>query len=518
MILEKRKIVFYIGSLLISSLVISIPYFIPDLFILSWIGYIPWLLFLKDRTPRSSFFFSLFVGIIFFTSTMYWITTTIEQYGGLHISIALFLNVLLSFYLALYFGFFGFVFALIRKKYGINTALIVASSLWIITEWLRGHIFTGFPWNLTAYSQYLFLPIVQIGEFFGPYGLSWLIIAFNSALVFLIINGRKIKRIKLCVFPSIVFVLFLISIFYGISTIDNYPKDTKVHVALIQGNAGMENWTYDDCLRNMDKHSKMILGSSAKEQGLAILSETSLRGFGFYPGSSFAAGMKKLSTDSGMDILFGSSTVSISNRNEHKYYNSAVLVRPNDNMHQIYSKVHLVPFGEYIPFKKILFFVDKFSKGIIGDFSAGENYEVLVLSNGNKFGVGVCYELLFPELMRQFTKNGAEFLANITNDTWYGKTVMPRHHFSLSVFRAIENRKYVVRAANSGISGIVAPDGKVITKSELFSESIISSNIHPNNINTLYSMYGDWFIYLNFLIVLIEIIVLESRLRRKDKK
>jgi apolipoprotein N-acyltransferase len=375
-------------------------------------------------------------------------------------------------------------------------ALIFAPSLWIISEWLRGHIFTGFPWNLAAYSQYLFLPIVQIGEFFGPYGLSWLIVAFNSAVVYLIVNRKKDAGLRKFIYPTAILVLFMVSLIYGTLCIDSYSKDSNLKVVLIQGDAGMENWTFDDYNKNLQKHSDMIMQSGREGKGLAILSETSLRGFGFHPGSSFAGWMRRVS----------------------KYYNSAVLLLPNKEIPQIYSKVHLVPFGEYIPFKKILFFVDKFSKGIIGDFSAGEKYEILTLSDGHRFGTGICYELLFPELMRQFTINGAEFLANITNDTWYGKTVMPYHHFSLSVFRAVENRKYVVRAANSGFSGITAPDGRIIEKSGLYTDTIISSYIHPNRVVTIYAKFGDWFIYLNALTLIVCIASINWKKRRQKEK
>ena len=225
----------------------------------------------------------------------------------------------------------------------------------------------------------------------------------------------------------------------------------------------------------------------------------------------FGEMMQRLSTESGLDVLFSSPTSSYGEIEGRRYYNSAVLLRADGSEPQIYSKVHLVPFGEYLPFRKILFFVDKFSKGVIGDFAHGEDYTGLTLTNGHRFGAVICYEILFPELIRQFSEKDAEFLANITNDTWYGDTTMPYHHFALSVFRAVENRKFVVRVANSGFSGIVAPDGRILKRSQLFSKEIIIYSIHPNRIKTIYSRFGDWFVYMNCAIAIFLVFILSRK-------
>ena len=473
---------------------------------------------LRDKKPGSAFLFCFITGILFFSLSMYWITTTVTQYGDLHFTISLFLNLLLGSYLALYFGLFGLLFAYLKRLKGINAALIAAPGLWITVEWLRGFIFTGFPWNLAAYSQYLFLPVIQTGEFFGPYGLSWLIIAVNSSIVYIIFNKEEKSFQKKFAYPAIVMVLFLVNLIYGLLAIDRYPKESETKIALIQGNANMEQWRYNECEENLKKHLQMVIQAGRVGADLSVLSETSLRCFGFYPPSNFCDWMQKLSTESRVDIIFGSSTSDFGPDGKSRYYNSAVLLKPDGSKPQIYSKVHLVPFGEYIPYQKILFFVDKFSKGVIGNFSPGKKFNVLTMTNGHKFGIGICYEILFPELMRKFTANGAEFLVNITNDTWYGDTVMPRHHFSFSVFRAVENRKYIIRSANSGISGIVAPDGRILEKSNLFTETIICRNIHPNQIITFYAKYGDWLVYLNVLILLIYSIgLLKKRLAENSK-
>jgi apolipoprotein N-acyltransferase len=514
-----KKTAGLIGSVVLSAILLSVPFLFPNLFFVSWFCLIFWILSISDKSPGKSFFISFLIGVIFFTITMYWITYTITKYGSLHLLISLSLNILLASYLALFFGLFGLIFSWVRKKIGLNAALILGPSIWVIMEYVRGHFFTGFPWNLIAYSQYMFLPIIQIGELFGPYGLSWLILSVNTAIVFILINKKHSKTNKKLIYPAAIIIVFICCLIFGVLRIDKYPKDKNINIALIQGNTDQgRSWTIDDCNRNLKKHSMMIIEAAAANTDLAILSESALRCFGYSRENMFGDTMQRLSRESGLDLIFGSATSSPDGTEERRYYNSAVLLRADGSQPQIYNKVHLVPFGEYIPFRTILFFVDKFSKGVIGDFAHGDDYTGLTLSNGHRFGVGICYEILFPELMRQFTKNDAEFLANITNDTWYGDTPMPYHHFALSVFRAVENRKYVVRAANSGFSGIVAPDGRIMKRSELFTEAIIVHSIHPNKIKTIYSRFGDWFVYLNFLIVVLVVSLLTIKKRCKQSK
>lgn len=447
---------------------------------------------------------------------MYWVTYTVTKYGYIYFVLSFLINLLLSSYLALYFGLFGLLFSWIRKKIGLDAALMLSSSIWIITEFLRGHLLTGFPWNLMAYSQYLFLPIIQIGEFFGPYGLSWLIVAFNAAVAYLLIYKKNRVSFRKMLYPGAMIIVFICCLIFGMTRLGTYPTDKDIKVALIQGNTDQgTKWTFDDCNRNLAKHEAMITEAAGRKADLAVLSESALRCFGFEKNSLFGRNMQRISSESGMDILFSSPTYTFVKPGQNEFFNSAVLLRKDGSEPYIYSKVHLVPFGEYIPFRKILFFVDKFAKGVIGDYSAGPDYHTLVMSNGYAMGVGVCYEILFPELMRQFLKQDAEFLANITNDTWYGDTPMPYHHFALSAFRAVENRKYVIRAANSGFSGIVAPDGRIIKRSHLYTQEIIIGTIHPNKIKTVYSRFGDWFVYLNCAVAICLIIVLQKRKRNK---
>jgi apolipoprotein N-acyltransferase len=175
-----------------------------------------------------------------------------------------------------------------------------------------------------------------------------------------------------------------------------------------------------------------------------------------------------------------------------KYTVSAFLIAPENGISGKYDKIHLVPFGEYVPFKQILSFVNKLAQGAIGDFTPGGEFTVFSISSG-KFAVSISYEIYFPSEVRRFVQNGAEFLVNITNDAWYGRSAAPYQHVAMMVFRAVENRRYLVRAANTGISAIVAPDGRIVSASGLFERTALRATIAANAALTPYARYGDVF-------------------------
>jgi apolipoprotein N-acyltransferase len=188
-------------------------------------------------------------------------------------------------------------------------------------------------------------------------------------------------------------------------------------------------------------------------------------------------------------------------RQKDKYTNSALLIDSNGFVTYYYDKIHLVPFGEYVPLRKILFFIDKVTVGV-DDYNPGKAYNIAITPFG-KFATLICYEIIFPGLVRKFYQKEGHFIVNITNDGWFGNTSGPYQHFSIAVFRAIENRKPLVRAANSGISGFIDSKGKIINKTKLFERNYLVENIKINNNMSFYTKYGDIFAYICFVISLI---------------
>jgi apolipoprotein N-acyltransferase len=190
-------------------------------------------------------------------------------------------------------------------------------------------------------------------------------------------------------------------------------------------------------------------------------------------------------------LLFGTPFYRIE-RGQVNHYNSAFLVSASGGLVGRYDKVHLVPFGEYVPLQEILFFVGSSLGEGIGNFKSGGKIINFSIPQG-KFGVLICFEIIFPDLCRKFVKNGANFLVTITNDAWFGKTSAPYQHLSIAAFRAVENRVYISRAANTGISGIIDPKGKILKQGDIFTEEAINGVIHMSQTKTFYTLYGDVF-------------------------
>jgi apolipoprotein N-acyltransferase len=192
----------------------------------------------------------------------------------------------------------------------------------------------------------------------------------------------------------------------------------------------------------------------------------------------------------GADFLIGSPAFTLKN-NKIEYYNSAFLVDAAGNVNGRYDKAHLVPFGEYVPMKKWLPFVNKMVEGV-GDFDTGENGRTIKWQKSS-IGILICYEIIFPTLSRAMVQNNASLLVNITNDAWYGRSSAPYQHFSMSVFRAVENRRSIIRAANTGISGFIDPSGSVIETTQIFKDAVITQKVPMLQVETLYSRFGDVF-------------------------
>jgi apolipoprotein N-acyltransferase len=225
--------------------------------------------------------------------------------------------------------------------------------------------------------------------------------------------------------------------------------------------------------------------------------------------------IQDLVSETKTNFLIGSPSF-IRKANKIEYYNSAYLLGPEGTVTGKYDKTHLVPFGEYVPLKKWLPFIGKIVENV-GDFCSGKKGSTVSL-NGNNLGVLICYELIFPYLARAEVKNGAGLLVNITNDAWYGTTSAPYQHFSMAVFRAIENRRTLARAANTGISGFIDPVGRIIDSTNLFKDAAITTKVPILTGKTFYTLYGDLFAFacMAIVILMVMIILLQNKQHRNQ--
>ena len=429
------------------------------------------------------------------------------QYGGMPLWLSFMVLLLLSVYLGLYTGLFGYLCKLISDKTSIPLP-VAAPLLWVSLEFLKAHLISGFPWASLGYSQYKFLHIIQISDITGVYGVSFLIVAVNAALFSLFLLRKESvlrNRTRIISISSVVF-LFALSLCYGYYRLsrDYNSTDRGVKIAVLQGNIPQDlKWDSSFKRRTVDIYKRLTNEAAGHNPDLVIWPETAAPFF-FQEDSRYRDEILDIASAGHTYLLFGNPAYEITDNNVQNMLNSAYLISPDRETLARYDKIHLVPFGEYVPLSKILFFIEKITAGT-GDFTPGRDYVVMELPQG-KFGVVICYEVIFPGLVRKFVRDGAEFMATITNDAWFGKTSAPYQHFTMAVFRSVENRIYFARSANTGISGFISPKGEILQASPIFEESLLIRNIFPSDTKTFYTKHGDMFAYGAILITCIMLI------------
>ena len=464
-------------------LAFSFPGF--NLEFLAWFAFVPLFFAVKGKKAAVAFLLFYLCGIVFWLLIIYWL-----------IHVTFFGLILMVLYLALYFGVFGFLacrFLFLTPTY----YLLTTSAIWVLLEYLRSHLLTGFGWALLGYSQYLTLPAIQIADITGVWGVSFVVMAINIA-IFTIIDKKKSLFTTYYILPAIVLLATLGYGYYQLYHVPRSAHGTPIRISVIQGNIPQElKWQPMSHRFILDSYISLSKEAAKDKPDLIIWPEASSPGFLGQDNWIFENifGAAKY-----LDINLLLGTVTFQDNN---YFNSAILVDNNGKVVERYDKIHLVPFGEYIPLKKMFVFLE--TAVPIGDFVAGKEYTLFSLDSRleardpRKFAVLICFEDIFPELSRQFVKKGADFLVNITNDAWFGKTSSPYQHLSASVFRAVENRVFLMRAANTGISGFINPVGKIIStvadrkEGEIFVSGYKSQEILPQKREgiTFYARYGD---------------------------
>jgi len=489
----------------LSAILLILSYAPFDLFFLAWIAFLPLFLFLYKTNDYKKVFIGGFIfGFFYFLGNVYWIYHSLYHFGSVPLILSFFIVGLLTLYLALY----PCLFSLIYKNLLKNNipASLYAPFIWICLEVLRSYLFTGFPWALIGYTQYKFLLIAQISEITGIYGVSYLVVLFNCAVFdLLIFKKQKLNCPLMPYLPIIansvaVLIIFIICVVYGFKKLSEPLNGYRFKAAIIQGSIPQnEKWVYEKINEILNIYKSLTIKAKYYNPDFVVWPETAVP-FIFEKNRYFTSELVNFVKEQNIYLLFGS----IMERKKDIYTNSAVLIDPNGIVAYYYDKIHLVPFGEYVPLRKILFFIDKITVGI-GDYQAGNSYNVAITPFG-KFATLICYEIIFPGQVRKFYQKGGQFIVNITNDGWFGNTSGPYQHFSMAVFRAIENRKPLIRVANSGISGYIDSKGRIINKTRLFERVFLIENIQGNEKITFYTKYGDIFAYICIVFSLIFII------------
>ncbi len=498
---------------MVSGALIALAFPVFDMYLLAWVAFIPLLLSLWKKTPWEAFQTGFVFGIVYFFGTLYWIYHSINFYGGLSFVSSISVVFLLCCYLSMYPAVFAYFFSSFIKKTKLP-AVLIGPVLWVVLEFIRSYAFTGFPWSSIGYSQYKFLPIIQVSDITGIYGISFLILAFNCAIVDILIIKSRIRQTPL--FPIsytmigliMLFIVIVSSFGYGFWRLGQERPGHVIRVSVVQGNIEQDKkWEPAFQKFVMDTYTGLSLEASKGSPDLIVWPETAVPFF-FGDDKKNTESLIRFQKTLNTYLLFGSVLTKKTFRDQLFLTNSVVLLNEEGKRIYQYDKIHLVPFGEYVPLRGVLFFIDKLVAGI-GDYLPGNRY-VMPETKLGSFASLVCYEIIFPGLVRKFYAKDGDFMVNITNDAWFGKTAGPYQHFSMAVFRAIENRKPVLRSANTGISGFIDSNGRISAKTELFQRLVLSEEIKTDNTLSVYSRYGDLFVYFCIVIFIVLLINLKS--------
>ncbi len=478
--------------------------------LIAWLALVPLFFALRHVSSfKRAFALGFICGFIAYTGIIYWITYVVVNYGYLPLYLGILIMLLLVCYLSIYIALFAAGIYLLQRKV---TLFLAAPALWVCLEYIKSYLFTGFPWENLGYSQVNNYYLIQAADIFGVFGLSFLVLAVNAAIYLLMIRREK----KIIVGAALVFTLTGAVYIYGYLRADDIrqrmAQAPKLEVSLVQGNID-QSVKWDDFYqtRILDKYLQLSLNRTPQEKGLIVWPETALP-FNYQRDVSRQKQVNSLPVETKSWFIFGA----VSYEYQQKvvdFFNSAYLLSPDGVIAGRYDKVHLVPYGEYVPLRDFFPFIKKLTAGI-GDFLAGDGYRPLTLAD-KKIGILICYEGILPHAARAYKRQSASLLVNITNDAWFGATSAPYQHFSMALFRAIETRLYLLRSANTGISGIIDPTGSVVAQTKIFETDVLQGQVGFLDVPTFYAKYGDIFVAGCYLFIIISFLLLGKGGRNK---
>jgi apolipoprotein N-acyltransferase len=465
-------------------LVFSFPK--ADLWVLAWFALCPLFFVMLKSRPLQALFYGFVFGATFFSSLVYWIFNLLRIETGLCWPLCFLVFLLLVVYLSLFPSLVGYLASQAAGQYG-SKAVFFIPMIWVSLELVRNYLFTGFSWGIVGYTQSSFLSLIQLASVSGVYGISFLVIFCNASVVYLFLERRGFKAW----IPVLVLVLVIgMASGWGYSRLFQEEREggKVISVACIQGNYGSQIGTEASQTAIFRNYRDLTLQAAALGCQLVVWPESTTH-YQICCTEGYADLLAQLCRENGIDMVLGS-VHQRRDSSQEKHFNSAFHIDASGKVAERYDKIHLVPYGEYVPIPGILFFVKRFVQAA-GDFSKGSEY-IMMNFRGDPFSTLICYEVIFPESVRAFARRGATFFINITNDSWFGRSAAPYQHFQFSIFRAIESERYFIRCASTGISGIISPQGKILAQTEIFSRELLQADIRPIHESTLYCRTGDW--------------------------
>jgi apolipoprotein N-acyltransferase len=503
---------------LLSSLLQVLIFPLPGLYVLSWVAFASLIVALlrarpvgvlemdgsinlQAAKPGQAFLLAYVSGILWYAGTCYWIYDTMHQYGGLNKPLALLALFLFCLYLGLYHGLFGLLVSLaVGPGRDYRRALVATPFLWVAVELARTLV-TGFPWNLLGTAQVDNISLSRITTWTGVYGVSFEIVLVNVAVAAAFLVPRKKRSTLLIAALSAAAVL-------QAGRLVDAPVLPVDHAALlVQENLPVDaTWTRDTFERTLRELADLSATSAASGSSGAPASKTGVVDLIVWPESPapfftsdplFREPMSEMARDAHTWVVtgaIGTTPAMQSGRSRSELYNSAALISPSGDWTARYDKVHLVPFGEYLPFPSLFAFAGGLTKEV-GEFGKGASRAPLV-AGSRRLGVFICYESVFPGEVRQFADQGAQVLVNLSNDGWYGDSGAYAQHLNQTRMRAIENDRWILSATNTGVTASIDPYGRIVARLPRKERATLVAPYVLTSVTTFYTRHGDWFAWL----------------------
>lgn len=456
--------------------------------LLAWFALLPLLAATRRATPRTAFVWGWIAGTTCFLISLPWVVYAIVHYTWLPFSAALVPYALLATALGCYTGASASLWTAMERR-GVPLLLGVPVA-WVALEWVRTYFPIGFPWLLLGYAMHGRTVLLQLADLTGVYGLSFLI-AFVNAALFEALRAR-VPAVRLF-HAGLAAAAVLAAAAYGqwrLRQIAQLPHTESLRVALIQGNIEQDHkWDPTYQTLTLDRYQQLSKRAAAQRPDVVIWPETAAPFFFQLPGPERER-VVAVARQVRSGLLFGSPAFAYDADGQSYMMNRVYALGPNGETVGSYDKQVLVPFGEYVPLGRYLPFAGKMVESA-APFRPGPGTAPLALGS-QRYGVLICYEAIFPQLARRMVRRGATVLANLTNDAWFGRTTAPDQQLAMAVFRAVENRRPLLRAANTGYSAVVDIDGRIRDRTPLFTTTEVEATVTWPRLTAPYTVWGDW--------------------------
>jgi apolipoprotein N-acyltransferase len=495
-----------------ALLALAFPRFGHPVF--AWIALAPgWAALARHPRPAWSraLLLGLLTGFVYFGGTLYWLPEVMVTFGGLARPVAIAVAGLLVAYLALFPGAAAAAIAVALRRYGLP-GLWLAPLAWVGAEWVRGWLFTGFPWVALGYSQATVIPVIQLASVVGVLGVSGLVAFVSAALAHAVVAPRRTALAGLAVAAAMVAATAAWGA-WRVARGDLVRGGTLLRVGIVQGNVPQdEKWDPGRARQILTRYLDLTRSVAGRGAVLVVWPESATPFY--FEEDPAGETVRAAARETGAYLLFGSDQ--IERGPVPRYYNAAFLLDPAGRTVAVYRKRHLVPFGEYVPLKRLLFFVSPLVEAV-SDFSPGTG-PVLMDVGGHAVSAAICYEAVFEYLAREAVERGSQLLITLTNDAWYGRSSAPWQHFEQASVRAVEQGRYLVRAANTGVSGIVDPYGRAIARTDLFETTALAGEVRLHGGRTVYGRMGDSFAWASAAVAGLAVVVPGGGARRRSHR